>query len=595
MNNISDAPQILSPQGSKEEVIRLLERYPLPLLDNGKVMTFKYGTAGFRYDAKLLEGVMVRVGILAACRADTKSSSVGLMVTASHNDESYNGIKLADPNGGMMESDGEALAVDLANAGTVEDVLKLVPRLPLHTATDNKLVIVHMGHDTRVHSPALTNLAVRAAQAMGATIYMHGVVTTPQLHYCTMMDNPQFLPKLLLPPKTNVSGYYVQLATAYMGLISTKDIDNNINDDNKPPLIVDCACGVGFPHLRRLNEVLTDIMGDNRRLIVPRNAPGEGPLNEQCGSEFVQKERKPPTWYGSNDDDDAVYAASLDGDSDRIVFFSKSSKEDDLILLDGDKIAVLICLFLKQQLSQLESDLPEQQGELSLEFGVVQTAYANGSSTNYLKELPIPVKIAKTGVKYVHKAAHENFDIGVYFEANGHGTVLFGEKFYNFIDLCDMHLEDAENNVALKRLKLLPKMINQAVGDALSDLLLVDAILQLQNNETLQGWNSLYTDLPSKQSKVAVPDRTMISMNDNETACLAPMALQQDLNNAIMDGARCFVRPSGTENVVRIYAEAPTTEEANKLAGIAADLIVKHCCKENSDKPSSYPPSRSKM
>jgi phosphoacetylglucosamine mutase len=32
-----------------------------------------------------------------------------------------------------------------------------------------------------------------------------------------------------------------------------------------------------------------------------------------------------------------------------------------------------------------------------------------------------------TGVKYLHhEAAH--FDVGVYFEANGHGTVLFSDK-----------------------------------------------------------------------------------------------------------------------------------------------------------------------
>ena len=29
-----------------------------------------------------------------------------------------------------------------------------------------------------------------------------------------------------------------------------------------------------------------------------------------------------------------------------------------------------------------------------------------------------------TGVKYLHEAAKQ-FDIGIYFEANGHGTVLF--------------------------------------------------------------------------------------------------------------------------------------------------------------------------
>jgi len=32
-----------------------------------------------------------------------------------------------------------------------------------------------------------------------------------------------------------------------------------------------------------------------------------------------------------------------------------------------------------------------------------------------------------TGVKHLHHKAQE-FDIGVYFEANGHGTVVFSKK-----------------------------------------------------------------------------------------------------------------------------------------------------------------------
>lgn len=39
----------------------------------------------------------------------------------------------------------------------------------------------------------------------------------------------------------------------------------------------------------------------------------------------------------------------------------------------------------------------------------------------------VPVVFTKTGVKHLHHAAEE-FDVGVYFEANGHGTVLFSEK-----------------------------------------------------------------------------------------------------------------------------------------------------------------------
>ena len=104
-------------------------------------------------------------------------------------------------------------------------------------------------------------------------------------------------------------------------------------------------------------------------------------------------------------------------------------------------------------------------------------------------------------------------------------------------------------------------MINQAVGDALSDLLIVDAILQLQG-WTLSEWNAIYEDLPSRQCKVLVKDRTKIQTNANETK--------------EMEG-RAFVRPSGTEDVVRVYAEAKTRELADKLATKAAEIVSRLC------------------
>lgn len=62
-----------------------------------------------------------------------------------------------------------------------------------------------------------------------------------------------------------------------------------------------------------------------------------------------------------------------------------------------------------------------------MQLGVVQTAYANGSSTKYMREqLGVRVELAKTGVKHLHHLA-ETFDVGIYFEANGHGTVIFQE------------------------------------------------------------------------------------------------------------------------------------------------------------------------
>ena len=109
---------------------------------------------------------------------------------------------------------------------------------------------------------------------------------------------------------------------------------------------------------------------------------------------------------------------SIDGDADRVVYFYHDS-DGKFHLLDGDKIATLVAAHLKELITDCG---------LSLQLGLVQTAYANGSSTIYIQEkLGVPVSCVPTGVKYLHHKALE-YDIGVYFEANGHGTVVFSKE-----------------------------------------------------------------------------------------------------------------------------------------------------------------------
>ena len=50
----------------------------------------------------------------------------------------------------------------------------------------------------------------------------------------------------------------------------------------------------------------------------------------------------------------------------------------------------------------------------------------------------IPVVCAKTGVKYLMRKAEE-LDIGIFFEANGHGTVLYSDHAVRTV-------EEAANN-----------------------------------------------------------------------------------------------------------------------------------------------------
>ena len=56
---------------------------------------------------------------------------------------------------------------------------------------------------------------------------------------------------------------------------------------------------------------------------------------------------------------------------------------------------------------------------------------------------------------------------------------------------------------AAKQLLLLMDVINQTVGDALSDLLLVETVLHAFGWSVAE-WDAAYTDLPNRQMKVTV-------------------------------------------------------------------------------------------
>jgi phosphoacetylglucosamine mutase len=286
-----------------------------------------------------------------------------------------------------------------------------------------------------------------------------------------------------------------------------------------------------------------------------------GALNNSCGADYVKTAQKLPPSLASKLNA-GQRGCSLDGDADRLMYFY-IDEGGKFHMLDGDKIAALVAAFIVE--------LVKTAGlEGQLNIGVVQTAYANGASTKYLAEVRetnnvltltthdstkrLPVKCVPTGVKHLHHAA-EHYDIGVYFEANGHGTVLFSPTSQD--KLTTYEPSTPAQSTALTHLINLTQLINQTVGDALSDMLLVEVVLAHKSYSGFE-WDSLYADLPNRLVKVVVADRTIFKTQDAERQLVSPPGLQKKIDEIVQryDGGRSFVRPSGTEDVVRVYAES---------------------------------------
>ena len=525
---------------TKAAILAFLKEYP-----KRPSTYYAYGTAGFRFeiDDKYATCIFIRAGLVAYARAVFLGRAVGLCITASHNPVKDNGVKIIDPDGGMLAPSWETIAAKVANAETPEQCIEILSNICGDKLFHSKSEVI-LARDTRPHSKRLEDAAKEAISKIGGTPHSIGITTTPQLHFVVMTKNGMGYNKHFPP---TLEGYSDCLVKSYKDLVDG-------TEPARKPIQIDCSNGVGALSFPGIADSLKDC-GFNYSLI-NADVQDHERLNEKCGAEHVQKTQSPPANVSPSSN---TRFASFDGDADRIVFFSIEPK---FRLFDGDKIACLMAYFIKEHIKVLFPN------ESDVSIGTVQTAYANGSSSKFLKEvLRVDAPFVKTGVKHLHHKALD-YDIGVYFEANGHGTCLFRPSFVE-------KLGELKDTPEKRRLLALTKILNQATGDAFSDLLAVDAILRVLKFDE-EKWEALYSDLPSKQLKVKVQDRSVVETTEDETRCIRPQALQDRLDSAVKNipSGRVFVRPSGTEDVVRVYAEAASQEDAEALANAASEAIM---------------------
>lgn len=167
------------------------------------------------------------------------------MITASHNPESDNGVKLVDPAGEMLESTWEDIATELAN---VEDhsLISSIKKIIKEERIDfNKSANVIIGRDTRKSGISLLKAAIAGIEVLQGNLKDYGVITTPQLHYlvfCANMKNH----------KPTILDYYIQFSNAFKFVRGTQNKKNKYIAE----LQVDAANGVGAIALQNFQQYL---------------------------------------------------------------------------------------------------------------------------------------------------------------------------------------------------------------------------------------------------------------------------------------------------------------------------------------------------
>ncbi|KAL7672060.1 hypothetical protein ACOME3_006958 [Neoechinorhynchus agilis] len=492
-----------------------------------------YGTAGFRENAFDLKHISTRMGILIALRASAQKACVGVMVTASHNPPGDNGLKIIDAGGEMMDSKWESFANDLANSRNTQSL--------------SACLTEHFSDSVNDISSLLTSEEI----TRGLLALRCGTSNEKDDEDDEFIE--QFQKKRHSFAQDHVpSDRKPRVVIGFDNRSSSPDLVHRITSCLQS-FGIQC---VTFDHVTtpQLHYI---VRCENNALFGDYGYPNVIGYQSKFGMAYINFK-------------DATQGL-------RII-------RQAIHILDGDHIAALICKFLSElATTRFRSDNNPFDG---MRMGVVQTLYSNAASTNFLRnELKMNVVIAETGVKNLHREALK-FDIGIYFEANGHGTVIYGNKFRK--QVADKK-RIACNNVdsdEIRWFSLLQNfmdMSNTTVGDAICDFLMVESILMYYSWNLITEWAEMYHDRPNVLTCVKVPDKSKFVVKGPMCELLAPKAVADQITKSVNDAVedcRAFIRPSGTENVVRIYVEAETKNTAKNISDEIRECIERVCAKD---------------
>lgn len=215
---------------------------------------------------------------------------------------------------------------------------------------------------------------------------------------------------------------------------------------------------------------------------------------------------------------------------------------------------------------------------MAVSIGVVYTAYSNNAFVKYSTDvLHLGAKIAKTGVKFSHAIAHE-YDIGIYFESNGHGTLVYNPTVAKLLQIAASSALSPEARQVSEDFYHYIVGQNNINGDAIGNVLHVLSSLEILDIGIEDLFNC-YKDNISNTTKVVLKDRTLMKSNqDDERIVEEPADIQPQINEFMKNypGYIGFVRPSGTEECCRVYVEGQELEKLKEIEAALKKIVAEH-------------------
>lgn len=387
-----------------------------------------------------------------------------------------------------------------------------------------------LGQDTRLSSSMLSSSLAAGITAMGADAYILGVCATPALAYTVKSED--FEAGIMISASHNPFEDNGLKVFSHQGVKISDALELEIEDyiDGKVEISYadpqDIGCVVAYEagmdaYRRYLEEIVTESFSGLK--IVLDLAHGSAVSSarkvfQDLGAEVIAI-NDAPNGVNINVDAGSTHPEGLmeavvstgadvgfafDGDADRCLAVDHTGT-----LIDGDKILYAFAAFMKREGSLKDNT-------------VVATVMANLGFMRSLKELEIDVIATQVGDKYVYQQMLEG-DYALGGEQSGH------------VILRDYA---TTGDGVLTALKLTQVMVSE--GKSLHEL-----------TTPCLRFPQLLKNIKVKSKEVFMKHETVLNAIDS-------------ISKELGDEGRILVRPSGTEELVRVMVEAKTDELCQK-------------------------------
>ena len=435
-----------------------------------------------------------------------------------------------------------------------------------------KKEFIVIGIDNRESSKKLSEILIKGLKCIdNCSFNFYDIIPSPSLYFLTFVNQMTFQKiglkyKMVFVPRDNYWGYLInsfnKFHSYYNMVFKTKE-ENKIKYENE--ICIDLANGVASLYKNQIMSIFNN--KENKfplKIHLINDNNNEHELNINCGINSILEKKIPKN--KKEKCASIVKCATLSSDLDSIIYYiDEEDGKNGIEIIKGEKIIVLYAKMLDFLIDNFSKNLKIKYNEM-IKMGIITSKYSNGAfisfCENNLKNYKLSV--TKTGINNIQKES-KKFDISICYEYNGLGTIYISQDLSTKFGKLSSLIETSKDSQIIELFQLFIALFNSIASDGVSNLLVIESIMKSMNL-SIKDVYDFYNEIPYKIVDIKMKYSKFIT-NEDDSKIIEPKNMQiiiDELSNKYAN-SKIYVRPTGTEDYLRVYVESETDDNCEKI------------------------------